>query len=358
MENVMTRLQIPVNRVESTHITDVDFTKLEFGRTPTDHMLVSHFKNGAWGDTHIGPFQKLELSPFTLALHYGQTVFEGMKAYRREDGSICIFRLDKHFERINRSLERMCMPTLPYDLFYEGVKTFVDVERNWVPTQPEAALYLRPFVFASEERIRVKASDEFQFLIVASPVGPYYGKPLKVKVETTYVRAAEGGVGSAKCGGNYGGALYPTKLAQEEGFDQVIWTDARYNRYIEESGTMNLFFLFGDTVVTPPLSSSILDGITRDSIIQLAESLGYGVEERKISLDELELRLQDGSLREAFGAGTAAVVAPIAQIHVREVLYDVKGTSESFALKVRDLLSDIRLGKVADTFGWCTILPA
>lgn len=355
-----TQVKIDIQRVAQSKAHEVDITKLEFGRQPTDHMFLSEFKQGQWHNPRIVPFGPLPLTPFTLALHYGQTVFEGMKAYRRADGTLCIFRIDKHIERINRSLERMCMATIDPALFYEAVVRFVQTEAEWVPRDPESALYLRPFVIATEERIRVKISEDYLFSIVASPVGPYYGKPLNVKVETYYVRAAEGGVGYAKCGGNYAAAFHPTREAQQEGFDQVIWTDSRYNRYIEESGTMNLLFVIGNTIVTPPLSTSILDGITRDSILTLADGLGYEVEERKISVDELELRLQDGSLREAFGTGTAAVVAPIATINVREQTYSlpVVNNPESCAATVRQALHDIRMGTAPDVHNWCTVFQA
>jgi branched-chain amino acid aminotransferase len=278
---------IPIHKTKDSRLHEVDFENLDFGKYVSDHMFTCHYKNGDWEEPKIVPFQNISLSPTTLALHYGQSIFEGMKAFRMEDGSVNIFRIEKHFERINKSLERMCMPLLPFELFSMALESLVQLDQDWVPSAKGSALYLRPFVFASEARFGVKVSDEYQFIIVAGPVPGLYQKPIKVKVERTFIRAAKGGTGSTKCAGNYGGAFYPTQLAREEGFDQVMWTDAFDHEYIEESGTMNLMFVLNGKLVTPPLSDSILDGVTRDSLVQIAQDLGITVEERRVSVTEL-----------------------------------------------------------------------
>lgn len=355
---MQTALQIPVQKTESSHLSAVDFEHLEFGRFTSDHMFISVWNQGVWENPRIIPFGNLSLSPASLALHYGQTVFEGMKAYKTKDGQISVFRLEKHHSRFNRSLERMSMPEVPFDLFHDAITQLVQTDKNWVPSQEGSSLYIRPFMFASESKMGVKISDEFHFMVITSPVGPYYAKPLKVKVEREYVRAAEGGTGYAKCGGNYGASFYPTAKAKSEGFDQVIWTDACGHNFIEESGTMNLMFILNNTLVTPPTSSSVLDGVTRDSILKLAEQLDVKHEVRKISVAEMKTGLENGTLTEAFGAGTAAVVAPISHISIDGTLFALPAADEKAVMfRFRKALNDIRTGEVEDTLGWNTILP-
>ena len=349
---------IQVQKSSRSRIGEVDFSKLEFGKFPTDHMFLAEYKNGEWQNARIVPFGDLTLSPFALALHYGQTIFEGMKAFRMADGNISIFRPEKNHARFNLSAQRMCMPEVPKDLFIEALHQFVALDQQWIPKTEGSSLYLRPFMFATEARLGVKAADEYYFMVVASPVGPYYSQPVKVKVETEYVRAAEGGTGHAKCGGNYGASLYPAMLAKKAGFDQVLWTDAKDHSHIEESGTMNVMFRFGDVIVTPSLSSSILDGVTRDSILAIAEDMGYGVEERAVTVAELEKRLQDGSCKEAFGAGTAALVAPIEYIDIHGEMYRLNIEQDALMYQIKKRLNEIRLGVVEDTFGWNYIIPA
>ncbi|HEU4471430.1 MAG TPA: branched-chain amino acid aminotransferase [Flavisolibacter sp.] len=324
---------------------------LSFGSTAADHMFTCTYGNGAWQEPSIIPFQQLSLSPFTLALHYGQSVFEGMKAFRMEDGSIGIFRIDRHWERLNRSLHRMCMPPVPEALFRAALHELISLDRNWVPASP-GSLYIRPLVFASEARLGVKVSDQYEFIIVCSPVPPLYPDPISVKVEKNFTRAASGGTGYAKCAGNYGGAFYPTQQAREEGFDQVIWTDESH-QYFEESGTMNLMFVIGGRLVTPPLSDTILDGVTRRSLIQLAMDAGIAVEERPVHVEEVREALTAGSLTEAFGAGTAAVVAPICRIGIDGISYSLPPyTAESISEKLRVEFEAIRTGRLADRHGW------
>ncbi|MBA3647447.1 MAG: branched-chain amino acid aminotransferase [Chitinophagales bacterium] len=348
---------IAIRKTANSKIDEVDFDHLEFGRYTSDHMLVADFYNGEWHAPEILPFSKLELSPISLALHYGQTVFEGMKAFRMQDDQVNIFRPYKHLERFNKSLERMCMPNVSEEFFIQGLHSLINLDSQWVPYSEGSSLYIRPFIFASEERFGVKVSEEYKYIIITGPVGPYYAKPLKLKVECDFVRAAKGGTGYAKCGGNYGGAFYPTQLARQLGYDQVIWTDATEHKYIEESGTMNIMFVINNVLVTPQLSSSILDGVTRDSIITLAQDLGYVIEERPVSVEEVKTSLQNGTMQEAFGAGTAAVVAPIITINIEDADIDLPLWDEhSFMIKAKKKLSDIRHGLETDFHEWNYIL--
>jgi branched-chain amino acid aminotransferase len=355
-------LAIPVKRNPLPRIQETDFSDLEFGRHVSDHMLVCDYDAGhplrpGWQTPQIVPYQDLQLDPASLALHYGQTVFEGMKAFRMDDGRINIFRIEKHYERFVRSLHRMCMAIPPKELFIQGLKELVSLDRDWVPGKPGQALYIRPFVYASEARFGVKVSSKYRFLIITGPVPELYASPIKVKVETEYIRAARGGTGFAKCGGNYGASFYPTQLAREQGYEQVLWTDATEHAYIEESGMMNAMFIIGNKLVTPPLSDSILDGVTRDSLLALCGELGITPEERKISIYELEEGFRNKTLTEAFGAGTAAVIAPIGVINIHGMDYSLPAYgTDSVSYRLKKKLSDIRTGISADIFEWNTIL--
>lgn len=348
---------IPVLKTTQSRIKDVDFDHLEFGKYVADHMLVCDYTNGNWHTPQILPYANLSLSPSTLALHYGQTVFEGMKAFRMDNGRINVFRIDRHYDRFIRSLERMCMPAIPREIFIEGLLQLVELDKAWVPTQPGHALYLRPFMIATEARFGVKISDEYRFIIFTGPVPSLYADPIKVKVETNYVRAARGGTGSAKCGGNYGGAYYPTLQARLQGYDQVLWTDGKTNEYIEESGMMNVMFVIDNTLVTPPLSDSILDGVTRDSLLAIANDLGYNTEERPVAVKELEDAFRKGIITEAFGAGTAAVVAPIKTININGNDFHLPAyTKENLLYKLKQQLESIRGGLNADVHDWNFII--
>jgi branched-chain amino acid aminotransferase len=315
-------------------------------------MFIAEYKNEQWQNARIIPFADLTLSPFTLGLHYGQTVFEGMKAFLMHDGKVNIFRPGKHYRRFITSLERMCMPSVPESLFMEALHQLVQLDSNWVPAEDDGSLYIRPFMFASEERLGVKAADEYIFMIVCTPAYQYYTQPLKVKVETEFIRAAAGGTGSTKCGGNYGGALYPTQLAREQGYDQVIWMDAKNHEFIEESGTMNLMFVIDGVLTTPPLSGTILDGVTRDSLLALAKDLGITTEVRPISYKEIREALQSGKKVEAFGAGTAAVVAPIRSINMEGTDYECYLGDDAIMYRLREELLAIRKGLKPDTHQW------
>lgn len=348
---------IKVKKASHSKVNEVHFNELEFGKYVADHMFICDYWDGEWQQPMIVPFANLSLSPATLALHYGQTVFEGMKAFRMHDGRVNIFRIEKHYDRFVRSLDRMCMAAPPKEMFIEGLMKLVELDKTWVPGQPGSALYLRPFVYASEAKFGVKISEQYRFIIFTGPVPELYAKPIKVKVETNYVRAVKGGTGFAKCGGNYGGAYYPTKLAREQGYDQVLWTDGRENKFIEESGMMNVMFVINDTLVTPPLSDSILDGVTRDSLLTLAGNLDYKTEERPVSVEELEASLHNKTITEAFGAGTAAVVAPIQTIHINGIDYQLpEYDADSLMNKIKLKLGRIRTGLEDDIHGWNCLL--
>jgi branched-chain amino acid aminotransferase len=331
-------------------------TTSSFGTQHTDHMFIAEYKNGSWNAGELKLFQKLHLSPFALCFHYGQTVFEGMKAFRMKDGRINVFRPEKHHERINASLTRMQMPNLPKDVFLNGVFSVVKADKEWFEKDEDNALYIRPLVIASEERLGVKVSNEYLFLVMASPAGKYYSKPLNVKVETTFTRAFEGGTGYAKCGGNYGAAFYPAYLAKMQGFDQVIWTDGIKHEYIEESGAMNLMFIVDGVLMTPELTGTILDGITRDSMLTLAKAKGMNTEVRKISVTEMEQWLNEGKRVEAFGAGTAAVVAPIQSIDIDGKKYSTYTADDAIMFSLKKELNDIKYGNRKDEWRWNNIL--
>jgi branched-chain amino acid aminotransferase len=348
---ILTR--ISTRKTTISRVSEVDFENLEFGKYVSDHMLVCDYSDGGWKQPQIVPYSNLSMSPSTLALHYGQTVFEGMKAFRMKNGSVSIFRLERHYERFVKSLERMCMAVVPREVFIEGLIQLVQLDFDWVPGRPGHALYIRPFVFASESKFGVKVSEEYRFIIFTGPVPAVYEKPIRVKVETNYVRAARGGTGNAKCGGNYGAAFLPTHEARKQGYEQVLWTDPIYNKYIEESGMMNVAFVINNRLVTPALSDSILEGITRESFLVLAKDLGIRTEERLISIDELQAAFWDNTISEAFGIGTAAVVAPIETIHIDGIDFQLPiNKPGSISSRLKDTLAGIRSGRDADVYGW------
>lgn len=344
---------IRIERTPHSRLAETDFQNLEFGKYISDHMAISDFKSGSWGPLSIMPFGEMRMTPAILALHYGQAIFEGMKAFRTVDGRVNIFRPKKHHERINKSLERMCMPALPWDLFIQSLRTLIDLDREWVPKTEGSSLYIRPLVFASESRLGVKVSEQYKYVLMTSPVGPYYNKPFRLKVEDHYVRTAEGGPGYAKCAGNYGGAFYPTQVAKEEGFDQVLWTDSKEHKYIDEVGMMNVMFVMNGKLVTPQLYTAILDGVTRDSILTVAREMGLQTEERRISVEELEEGFRSGKLTEAFGCGTAAVVAPITGIRIHGNDYKLATPGpESIQGRIKQKLLNIRTGAETDVHHW------
>ncbi len=341
----------------TSRISSIDFANPEFGKDCSDHMFNAVYRNGEWTNPEIVPFGDITFSPAMLALHYGQSVFEGMKAFRMHDGRISIFRPHSNLERFNRSLDRMCMPSIPEDFFFAALIELLRVDQDWVPSAPGTSLYIRPFCFASEPRLKIKIAEQYQFMILMSPAGKYFGNPYRLKVETEYTRTAEGGTGYAKCAGNYGSSFYPVKKALEEGFDQVLWTDAKEHRYIDEAGMMNIMFMVDGKLITPALNSAILEGITRDSVLTIARDKGIEVEERRIAVDELEIYLREGRVTEVFGTGTAAVVAPVKLIRIGKVDYEIPVPDEnSFQNKAYSILNDIRLGLAPDTHGWNFII--
>ncbi len=348
---------IPVEKTTHATLHQVDWNDLPFGKYVSDHMFICRYKAGEWQEPKVQPFQNLSLAPTALALHYGQSVFEGMKAFRMHDGAINIFRIEKHHERLNASLRRMCMPSIPYGLFAAALQQLVRVDEAWVPEGEDVALYLRPLVFASEAKFGVKISDEYLFLVITGPVHTLYQKPIRIKAERHYIRAAKGGTGFAKCAGNYGGAFYATQKAKEEGFDNILWLDACGHEYVEESGTMNLLFVVDGKLVTPPVSDTILNGVTRDCLLQLAAGMGIPVEERPVGISEIVDGLQGGRLTEAFGAGTAAVVAPVSTIGIDDQLYELPTYNEDNVMfRLKKALEDLRSGRTEDRFGWNNVV--
>ncbi|GAB3576497.1 branched-chain amino acid transaminase [Hymenobacter daeguensis] len=346
---------LPINtqRTAASRLAEVDFDHLEFGKAFSDHMFAVDFHDGEWQNAQIVPYGDMAVSPANSALHYGQAIFEGMKAYRQADGGVALFRPFDNWARLNSSAERMCMPTISEELFMQGLSELIRLDEKWVPNAPGYSLYIRPFMFATDGFIGVRPSDSYRLMIFTCPVGLYFNKPLRVRFEQKYVRSAEGGAGYAKNAGNYGAAMYPTKLAQTEGYNQLIWTDASEHQYVEESGTMNAIFVIDGRVVTPALSTSILNGVTRRSVLQLALDMGLTVEERRVSSREVMEALAAGKLNEAFGVGTAATIAPIATIGYQGQDYDLPATdSKSFSSRVSAALDAIRTGQGADVHNW------
>ncbi len=350
---MVSTLDIEMQTIAESGLKNVDFQNLSFGKVFSDHAFLAKYKDGEWKDIKIVPYQNLNLSPALMTLHYGQSIFEGMKAHRTEKGEVVIFRPDQNAMRMQKSAHRMCMAHIPEEIFIEGMRKLVELDQLWVPQQEGTSLYIRPFMFGSDEFIGMHPSDEYTFIIFACPVGAYYGKPVRVKIETEYVRAVEGGVGAAKTSGNYAASMYATRLANQQGYDQIIWTDGKEHKYVEEAGTMNILFKINGKIITAPTGDTILDGITRKSILHLAKHWGYEVEERKLSVNELVEALENGTCEEAFGAGTAAVVAPISSIGYMGKDYPVPALTEnSFAKKAHKYLIDLVKGRTADEFGW------
>ncbi len=344
---------IKITHVKESRINQLDPQNIVFGSLFTDHMLIADCVNGIWQTPEIIPFGEIGFNPALASLHYGQSIFEGMKAFKDDEGGVRMFRPLENFKRFNISAERMCMAQVPEDIFIGGLEELLRLDAAWVPQGEDNSLYLRPFMFASDVYLGVRPSLNYRFMIIMSPAGKYYSGAPKVKVETEFIRAAEGGVGYAKCAGNYAASLYPAKLAQQQGYTQLLWTDAKEHKYFEESGTMNAFFVKDGKLITPATSSTILKGITRDTLIQIAGSLGIVVEERKVSVVEIIEGIKDGSVTEAFGAGTAVVVSPFSAIGFEGTDYQLPEiTTDSISSKLKNALNDIRTGKVEDSFGW------
>lgn len=346
-------LHIQTTKTSHSRLAATDFSNLPFGKIYTDHMFMADFEDGEWKNFQILPFGPIAMSPAISALHYGQAIFEGMKAYRLPNGQISVFRADKNFERFNISADRMCMPTLPKDIFMQAVSALINTDKDWVPNQENYSLYLRPVMFATDTSLGVKASETYKFALLATPTGPYYTKPLKVKIETKYSRAAEGGVGFAKTAGNYARSLYPFAQAQKEGFDQLIWTDSLTHSFVEESGAANLMFVLNGKIITAALGDTILNGVTRNTVIVLAKKAGITVEERKVSIAEIIEGISNGSLTEAFAVGTAATITQIAQIGYNDKLYTLSDpTTRTISTSIAKELNAIRYGLIPDELEW------
>jgi len=346
-------LDIKIEKTPKSRVSEYDINNVPFGKCFSDHMFVAEYSNGAWNKAYIAPYHDVPMSYAMSALHYGQAIFEGMKAYKNDKGEVSMFRPVENLKRMNKSAIRMAMPEVPQDLFLAGLNQLLKLDSAWVPSSDTGSLYIRPFLIATDEAIGVKISDTYKFVIISCPAGKYYSEPIKVLVETTYFRAVHGGVGFVKAAGNYGRSLYPTKLAQQKGYQQVIWTDSETKQYFEESGTMNVMFLIGDTLLTPGLSDTILDGITRDSVLTLARDWGMKVEERKVSIKEVLEAHEKGTLKEVFGCGTAATIAQIIGIGHNGKDYMLPPVEErKFSTKVDETLRAIRKGRAADKHAW------
>lgn len=348
-----TNLNISLEKVERSRLSEIDFSNLKFGKSFSDHMFVVNFADGKWGEPSIIPFQKLSFNPSMAVLHYGQTIFEGLKAFKNENGEVFLFRPEEHARRLNISAKRICIPELPEELFLEGLYTLLEVDKAWVPQDKNSSLYIRPVLFATDEALGVAPSKTYSFIIMTSPVSAYYDGDVKVIIEQDFVRSAEGGLGYTKTGGNYAASLYPALQAQKKGYDQLLWTDAKEHKYIEEAGTMNVMFEIDGKIITPEITSSILDGITRKSIIDLAKKWGVSIEQRRVSVAELKEAHEAGKLNDAFGTGTAATISHIAVIGLDGVDMVLPPVAErGFSNKAKDYLSKLKIGEAQDYMGW------
>ncbi len=345
---------VTITPTTESRLHSVDFTDLPFGKVISDHMFVVDYDGQQWVNARITPYQNLNIAPSNLALHYGQSIFEGLKASKR-DGEPVLFRPEMNARRLNASAERMCMPTLPEDLFVQACKMLVDLDRDWVPDQDGYSLYLRPVMFATDEYFGVHASEKYTFIIFTGPVGPYYAKPIKLWVEEVFTRAAQGGTGEAKCAGNYASSLLPAARAKQAGYDQVMWMDSVEKKYVQEAGTMNLFFVIDGKVVTPATTGTILRGITRESFMTLLKEWGYSVEDRLLSIAEISDAYWRGQLQECFGAGTAALVSHVSSITWRDrqlELPPVDDTHRPVGTRLKRYLNRLRMGLEPDRYGW------
>jgi branched-chain amino acid aminotransferase len=355
-------LDITVTKIERSKLHDISLENIPFGKYFTDHMLEADFENarpsdpfgrGEWKNIEIKPYQPLLLEPSTSALHYGQAIFEGMKAYRNEKGEAFIFRPYENLKRFNISAQRMNMPEIPEDLFIEGMRQLIELDKNWIPAKEDHSLYIRPMMFASDNMLGVKPSDNYKFLILLSPAGPYFSAPMKIAVEEKYTRAAPGGVGFSKNAGNYGASMLPATKAKQKGYDQVLWTDAFEHKWLQEVGMMNVGFILNKTFVTPSLDEgTILKGVTRDSVLTILKDLGIQTQERRISIDEVLSEYEKGNLKEVFGMGTAAVISLIEELRYKDFTMEFDTSGFAIAKKVKQKLNNIREGREEDVHGW------
>ena len=331
---------------------EVDFNNLACGKVFSDHMFMCKFKGGQWQEAEILPYQPISMAPGTHVFHYGQAVFEGMKAFKSDEGKTILFRPEENIDRLNQSAKRLCMPSFPKEEFFSGLRELLKLDQNWIPEGKGRSLYIRPFMISTSEFIRATPADEFTFFIITSPSSSYYSGEVHLKIEERYARSVKGGIGFTKAAGNYAAAFAPTKEAQNQGFTQVIWTDAKEHKYIEESGTMNIMFRIKDALVTPMLGDSILAGITRKSILSLAKENNIEVEERRVSVEEILEAQQNGSLKEAFGVGTAVTINSINSITFRDKKFTIAPLSNSYAQLLKENLQGIQYGKLKDEHQW------
>lgn len=341
-----------IEKSSTSKINTIDFDQLDFGRVFTDHMFVCDFKNGKWENPNIKPYQALQIDPSARVFHYGQAVFEGMKAYKDEQDDIWLFRPKENFKRINISAKRLAIPEFPEEFFFEGLTTLLKLDKEWIKKGLGNSLYVRPFVIATEPAISAAPAAEYKFLIICSPAKAYYKGEVRVLMAEKFSRSADGGVGFAKAAGNYGAQFYPTSLANKKGFQQIIWTDAKSHEYLEEAGTMNIFFRVNDTLITAPTNDRILDGITRKSIIQLAEDMNIQCEVRPVSVNEIKDAAKSGRLKEIFGAGTAAVVSPISGFEHSDDVFEIPQQEDSYASKFKQALMNIQYNVSEDAHDW------
>ena len=345
--------EINVQKVQTSRLKSMSLENLPFGRVFTDHMLEADYENGEWKNVEIKPYQPLLFEPSLAAFHYGQAIFEGIKAYRNEEGEAFIFRPYENITRFNLTAERMCMPVVPEEIFIEGMRQLIDLDKSWIPAKKDHSLYIRPFMIATDSMLGVRPSETYKFLIILSPTGPYFAAPMKISVEERYTRAAPGGVGFSKNAGNYGGSMMAAKQANKSGYDQVLWTDAFEHKWLQEVGMMNVFFLINGVAVTPSLEEgTILKGVTRDSVATLLQESGIKVEERRISIDELIEAYKAGQLQEVFGTGTAATIAYIKELKYKDHVMQFDLDKWKVAPAIRNLLNDIRDCRIADTHNW------
>lgn len=347
-----TSFEIDLEKAETSKINNVNFDDLTFGRLFTDHMFVCDFRDGKWQKPQIKPYQPMTFEPSARVFHYGQAVFEGMKAYKDDDGKVFLFRPEENHKRINKSAVRMAMPEFPKDYFLNGLEMLLNLDKAWIKSGLDSSLYIRPFIIATEPAISASPADEYRFMIICSPAKAYYNKPVRVLFAEKYSRSADGGVGFAKAAGNYGAQFYPTSLAQKKGFQQIIWTDANTHDYLEEAGTMNIFFRINDKLVTAPTNDRILDGITRKSLIQIAEDLNIDCEIRRVSVKEIKDAAKNRSLKEIFGAGTAAVISVISAFEHAGEVFEVEQLEDSYAKKLKSHLLNIQHNIIEDKHNW------
>ncbi|MGQ0738436.1 MAG: branched-chain amino acid aminotransferase [Bacteroidota bacterium] len=348
-------MDITLRKAERSKLYDISLENLPFGKYFTDHMLEADYGNGEWKNVEIKPYQPLLLNPSVAAIHYGQAIFEGIKAYKNQEGEAFIFRPQDNFKRFNISAERMQMPPVPEEIFMEGMRQLIQLDKNWIPSRDDHSLYIRPFMFASDEVIGVRPSDNYKFMIILSPTGPYYSAPMRIYVEEKYVRAAPGGVGYAKAAGNYGAAMYATAQAKQKGYDQVLWMDAQEHQYVQECGTMNVFFIIGNTAITPDLDQgTILDGVTRQSAITLLKEMGFNVDERHLSIHDIIDAYKAGLLYEVFGTGTAATISLIKELRYKDFVMQFDVENWKTAPMLKKWLTDIREGRREDKYSWMT----